>query len=427
MEYVEAISGVAASATGVPQKRVVIEDCGEVLGDAQAVPSPKPVAQPVNDKKDEATVPFPSRGISFGVAAPPAAAPAPVAGGFSFAPTSPASTSSGFSFAKPAAPSPAGAPAPASSGFNFAPSASAPSGGFSFAPASAPSSGFSFGGVSVAPSATASVAASTGGGFSFKPAAAPAGGGFSFAGGGSDAPPLAFGAANAGLFKKEEISLQSAADAEPIVTSLKSMAVSKLILMGAPVDCDETPTVSDEAAKALGAALKGCAPSLKTVKLGSHRFESSEAMEALLGVLGECKQLEELDLTNTSLGEEGGAVIQSIIKACPALHTLRCEDCELGEDGCLAIAKGVADMAKLRELDLRWNDMEADSAASLAKSLSGKTAVTAIKLDEDLEEGAEPVREALQSMGKADALMLGDDDDDEGDDANAEDLENIDD
>ena len=99
-------------------------------------------------------------------------------------------------------------------------------------------------------------------------------------------------------------------------------------------------------------------------------------------------------MTNSSLGEEGGAALKAVFETCPALHTIRLEDCELGEEGCLVVADALGSLSKLREIDLRNNDMEADSAEALGKSLDGKTSIEAVKLDEDLEEGADPVRSA---------------------------------
>ena len=182
------------------------------------------------------------------------------------------------------------------------------------------------------------------------------------------------------------------------------------------MDCEETPTVSDKAAPALAEALQVCKGSLKLVQLGSHRFESAEAMNTVVKALCGCAQLGELDMTNSSLGEEGGAALKAVFETCPALHTIRLEDCELGEEGCLVVADALGSLSKLREIDLRNNDMEADSAEALGKSLDGKTSIEAVKLDEDLEEGADPVRSALETMGKASALVLGDDDDDDDDD-----------
>ena len=84
----------------------------------------------------------------------------------------------------------------------------------------------------------------------------------------------------------------------------------------------------------------------------------------------------------------------------------------------MAVAKALGSLASLKELDLRNNDMEADSAAALGASLTGKAQIERVMLDEDLEGGLEPVREALKAMGKANALKL-DDDDDDDEEANA--------
>ena len=52
------------------------------------------------------------------------------------------------------------------------------------------------------------------------------------------------------------------------------------------------------------------------------------------------KGLEVLDLTNSSLGPEGGACVARVLSSCAAVHTLSLEDCGLEEEGCVAVAKG---------------------------------------------------------------------------------------
>ena len=136
----------------------------------------------------------------------------------------------------------------------------------------------------------------------FVPSAGGGGGGFTFAPtGGGGAAPVAFGSANAGLFKKEDVSLGSAADVEPIASALKAQTITKLSLIGAPVDCDETPTVSDEAATALRGALEAHGRSVRVLRLVCHRFESEGAMEEVMRGVAALTALDELNLTNSSL------------------------------------------------------------------------------------------------------------------------------
>merc|ERR1719382_917488 len=70
--------------------------------------------------------------------------------------------------------------------------------------------------------------------------------------------------------------------------------------------------------------------------------------------------------------------------------------------------------ARLEQLDVRNNDMEADSAVTLASSLRGKSSLQAVKLDEDVEEF--DVIEQLYAALEDGVLQLGDDDDDDDDD-----------
>ena len=77
-------------------------------------------------------------------------------------------------------------------------------------------------------------------------------------------------------------------------------------------------------------------------------------------------------MTNSSLGPEGGAALAKVVSSCGALAVLRLEDCELQEDGC-GSRRSVVSASALREVDLRYNEMEAGSAKTLAGSLASKT------------------------------------------------------
>ena len=199
-----------------------------------------------------------------------------------------------------------GAPVPpATGGFSFGPAAPAPA-----TPAPAATAGFSFGSGAPAPTTPSAAPAAPAAPFGSAPtsSAFTVGGGSASPApfGGGSATPAAFGSANKSKYKKEDISLVTAADVEPIASALRASPAERLELIGAPVDCEETPTVSDAAAPALAEALKSCKASLRSVKLKNHRFESDAAMSTVLGALCGCTVLEELDLTNSSLKEAGG-------------------------------------------------------------------------------------------------------------------------
>ena len=248
------------------------------------------------------------------------------------------------------------------------------------------------------------------------PAPPAGGGGFSFSGGsGGASAPAAFGSANKGLYKQEDVTLVTAADVEPIAKAVKAMSAETLILKGAAVDCDESATVHGDAAKALAEMFSSCAGSLKRVVLCDHRFDSPETLRQLLSGLSGNVSLEELDMTNSSLGADGGMALASVICGCSSLRSLSLEDCMLEEAGCAAVVGALAELSKLEELDLRNNDMEADSVSELALSLGNMPALRCLRLDEDLEEALDPVIDALRTLDKGDALVLGDDDDDDDD------------
>ena len=156
-------------------------------------------------------------------------------------------------------------------------------------------------------------------------------------------------------------------------------------LDGAPVDFDETPTVTTEASGALGDALRGCRGSLRRLKLVGHRFEDADAVTKVLLALAGSTVLEELDLTNSNLKVEGGRALASVLRGFSALRVLRLEDCEVEDAGCAAIAEALGQSASLEELDLRNNDMESNAAQVLARAVPGMKALRALKLD-DIEE-----------------------------------------
>ena len=68
----------------------------------------------------------------------------------------------------------------------------------------------------------------------------------------------------------------------------------------------------------------------------------------------------------------------------------------LEEVGCMTVARALSSSSNLEEVDLRNNEMEADSVAALAVSVAGKTSILKVKVDEDVEEGVEP----LQKRGR---------------------------
>ena len=226
----------------------------------------------------------------------------------------------------------------------------------------------------------------------------------------------AFGSANAGLVKKDNVSLSRAEDVAEIVRLIELQKPAQEVrLDGAPVDFDETPTVATEASTALGEALRGCLGSLRRLKLVGHRFEDADAVTNVLQAMAGSTVLEELDLTNSNLKVEGGLALAAVLRGFTALRVLRLEDCEVEDEGCAAIAEALGQSASLEELDLRNNDMEADAAQVLARALPGMKALRALKL-EDIEEALDPIIEALSGMGKEEVLKLDDDDDDEDED-----------
>ena len=243
-----------------------------------------------------------------------------------------ASASSGkataaFSFGSAATPSlfGAAAPAPAPAASAVAPAAAA--GGFSFGSAATPAP---FGAAAPAPAAFGAAApAAAAGGFTFS-GAAPGGGGFSFSGSVS-APAAAFGSANAGLLKLESVSLQTAADVEGIASGLRGGHIAKLTLEGAAMDVDESPTIAAEGAAALASVLRASGGSLREVRLIGHRFDEASSVGLVLGGLEGCTGLQELELTNSSLTEDGGESLAAAIGSLPSLRVLLVEDCCLGD------------------------------------------------------------------------------------------------
>ncbi|KAL1499154.1 hypothetical protein AB1Y20_013665 [Prymnesium parvum] len=216
-------------------------------------------------------------------------------------------------------------------------------------------------------------------------------------------------------FEMKDVSLIVADDVNAIEAALRAQPMETVILEGAPVDSDETPTVSKAASGALASALQTVARSMKRLVMKNHRFESTGCCSRVLRAVEGCRSLEELDLTNSSLGARGGAPLAAVLRSCPSLRILRVEDCLLGEEGLLEVVTALRGLAKLEEVDVRNNDMEADSALTLAFSLEGKGALRSVKLDDEdeLEDAYKLVHAVLSAMGKEAALVLGDDDADD--------------
>ena len=145
----------------------------------------------------------------------------------------------------------------------------------------------------------------------------------------------------------ENVSLVTAADVEKISAALGGQAFEEVKLLSAKMDVEETPTVSAEAAGPLAAALGKVAASVKRLTLLEFRFASPAVASEVVGALASFTKLEELDLTNSSLGPEGGGSLGAALLGITSLRTLKLEDCELEDDGCAAVARALSAQSHL--------------------------------------------------------------------------------
>ena len=180
------------------------------------------------------------------------------------------------------------------------------------------------------------------------------------------------------LILLHSVQWHAACDAADTVARLTAQAVTSLELRGAPLDAQDSDSVSVEAARALAVGLVGCRSTLASLSLQDLKL-SMEGLRAVLQALAGSPALRRLELSNlcsrwtvsNTLGEERGSLLSELLRGWPRLESLRLPDCALAA-GCVLVAGALLELGELREVDLTYNEMDDAAAVVLAQSLVGK-------------------------------------------------------
>ena len=135
-----------------------------------------------------------------------------------------------------------------------------------------------------------------------------------------------------------------------------------------------------------------------------------EGIAELLQGLMTCTELEILDLQDNTFTTSGGRALAAALPAWTKLKKLNVGDCMLEAKGCLALIDALksSTIPDLEVLNLQYNEMNEDGARALALILQRFPKLVQLELNgncfaED-GDGADAVRDALESMDKSEAL-----------------------
>eukprot|EP00966_Prymnesium_polylepis_P193251 4479258-Prymnesium_polylepis.1 len=198
-----------------------------------------------------------------------------------------------------------------------------------------------------------------------------------------------------------------------MVARLRAQSVTSVDLTGAPVDNQDSDTISPEAASALATGLASCRSTLATLALRDMKI-STNGLRTVLHSLAGSPVLRRLDLSNmcsrwtvtNKLGGERGALLSELVRGWPWLECIILADCTLA-DGCVQVAGALSVLGALREVDLTYNEMDDAAALVLAKSLEGKTGLESVALggNEIGSTGLAAIKATLRAAGKLDVLQ----------------------
>ena len=210
-----------------------------------------------------------------------------------------------------------------------------------------------------------------------------------------------------------DVQWYTTSDACETVARLRPQATISVDLRGAPVDTQDSDTISLEAAVELAKGLASCTGTIEALALTDMKI-STESLCTVLQSLAGSPVLRRLDLSNmcsrwvttNTLGSDRGALLSGLMRGWARLEVVILADCTLA-DGCISVVAALSGLGSLRDLDLTYNEMGDEAALILAKSLEGKTALERVALDgnEIGPTGMNAITTALRAMGKLGALQ----------------------
>ena len=213
---------------------------------------------------------------------------------------------------------------------------------------------------------------------------------------------------------RRDVQWYSAADVDEVVGQLRAQTVSAVDLTGAPVDAQDSDTISMEAATTLATGLAGCRSTLGTLSLTDMKI-STDGLRTVLHSLAGSPVLRRVHLSNlcsrwtvqNTLGSERGELLAELMRGWARLESIILQDCTLA-DGCMQVVDALRGLGALREVDLTYNELDDAAALVLAKSLEGKTELGLVALKDGNEigpTGLAAVEATLRASGKLNVLQ----------------------
>ena len=119
-------------------------------------------------------------------------------------------------------------------------------------------------------------------------------------------------------------------------------------------------------------------------------------------------QLEYLDLSRNSLGNEGATKLAQSLKHFTLLQTLTLSLNAIGDDGIIALAEGIKHSSSLHVLDLSWNAIEGRGATKLAEKILHLSSLERLDLGRNKvgEAGAAQLAQLSGSMKQLVSLQI---------------------
>jgi len=170
--------------------------------------------------------------------------------------------------------------------------------------------------------------------------------------------------------------------------------------------------LEDEGAKALSKAFK-ILGSLEEITMPQNGIRP-DGVAALAGAFKENKNLKVININDNTCTESGAKAIGMCLSSLRNLETLNVGDCLLKNSGALALAPELAaDMPKLKEVIMSFNEIRIEGALAVTKSMKNKNNLSLLNLDgNQLGDQTEDIEELMGSFGRIEALAPFDDNED---------------
>ena len=145
---------------------------------------------------------------------------------------------------------------------------------------------------------------------------------------------------------------------------------------------------------------------LKEIHLNANSIKP-EGLIAIFQSLKSCANLEVLNVNDNTLKPEGVKHLVELLQNTPNLRQLNVGDCLIEAEGALELLEGIKDiLPKLEALNVSYNDLDDEGTEVLIDGLANKPNLTSLDLNGSAisKKLVNKLKDALKSLGRADAL-----------------------